>query len=82
MPAKPSIDLTVHLEFLLSDDALCKRIAVTHPDIDKIFTEVQRAACNESNRDNVGPTILALKQISDVLLLFKAKGDVLNSSKK
>ena len=47
-----------------------------------IILQTQVDIVNEGNRDTVGPTILGIKHISDILLLFKAKGDVLIAKEK
>lgn len=68
------------METLLEDPSICKMIARNHADLKSILTQTQLDIVNEGNRDTVGPTILGLKHIQDVLLLFKAKGDVLISA--
>lgn len=42
-----------------------------------ILLQIQQDVVTEENRDIVGPTLLGIKHISDVLLLFKAKGDTI-----
>jgi hypothetical protein len=62
---------------LLADVTLCKNIATFHADLQQILTQIQLDLVTEQNRDIIGPTILGLKHVQDILLLFKAKGDVL-----
>jgi hypothetical protein len=62
---------------LLADGTLCKNIATFHADLEQILLQIQLDVVNEQNRDTVGPTLLGLKHVQDILLLFKAKGDVL-----
>lgn len=42
-----------------------------------ILLQIQLDVVTEDNRDKVGPTILGLKHVQDILLMFQAKGNVL-----
>ena len=64
---------------LLEEAYLCKEMSRIHHDIQRIFSQIMLDITTEENRDTVGPTLLALKHIQDVLLVFKTKGDVLIS---
>lgn len=84
--SKPSSGLSVPaspgMSLLLGDSSLCKAVFRNFPDFQKILLQIQLDITNETNRDDVGPTILALKQIHDILLLFKTKGAVIVSAEQ
>lgn len=62
---------------LLADGTLCKNIATFHNDLQQVLSQIQLDVVTEENRDTVGPTLLGLKHVQDIFLLFKAKGDML-----
>lgn len=62
---------------LLEQSHICKTIARGFTEIERILLQTQLDVVTESNRDVVGPTLLGLKHIQDILLLFKSKGDLL-----
>jgi hypothetical protein len=72
-----SVPPSVHMTDLLADGTLCKNIATFHSDLQRILVQTQLDVVTEQNRDTVGPTLLGLKHVQDILLLFKAKGDLL-----
>ena len=76
-PAKSSVAQSVHMNELLSDSSLAKRIAVVFPDIEKVIRQTQLDIVTPDNRDTVGPTLLGIKHLQDVLYLFKVKGEAL-----
>jgi len=82
MATKLSVPETVGMKELLEDSSLCKSIARIKDGIKNIICQVQLDIANEDNRDTVGPTIVALKNFQDILLLFAAKGGVLIANEK
>lgn len=72
-----SVPPSVHMAGLLADGTLCKNIATFHNDLQQILSQIQLDVVTEENRDTVGPTLLGLKHVQDIFLLFKAKGDML-----
>ena len=72
-----SVPPSVHMEALLADKTCCKNIATHHSDLERILSQIQLDVVNPTNRDIIGPTLLGLKHVQDILLLFKAKGDAL-----
>lgn len=78
-PDKPALSVppSIHMTNLLSDGTLCKNIATFHQDLQQVLLQIQLDVVSEGNRDIVGPTLLGLKHVQDILLLFKSKGDML-----
>ena len=72
-----SVPPSVHMEALLADKTRCKNIATLHADIERVLVQIQLDVVSSSNRDNIGPTLLGLKHVQDILLLFKTKGDAI-----
>lgn len=77
---KPDAVTSVGIMDLLKQDHVCRMIARNFPELRLILIEIQLGITNETNRDEVGPTILALKKIHDTLLLFQARGQVIISA--
>lgn len=75
MSEKLSIPYSVHMSELLTDKSCCKSIASNYPDIERVLFQIQLDITTEENRDVVGPTLLALKHIQDIFLLFRSRGD-------
>jgi hypothetical protein len=73
---KLSVQPTIQMAALLEDKSLCKIIARAYPEFQKVLQQTQLDVVNEVNRDTVGPTLLGMKHIQDILSVFKAKGDV------
>jgi len=82
MAAKLSVPESVGMKELLEDTSLCKGIARNKEGLKSIICQIQLDIANEDNRDIVGPTIIALKNLQDIILLFSAKGDLLISQEK
>lgn len=82
MATKLSVPQSVGMQELLEDPSLCKGIARNKEGIKSIICQIQLDISNEDNRDIVGPTIIALKNLQDMILLFAAKGDVLLHKEK
>lgn len=76
-PVKSSVSTSAHMIELLNDTSLAKRIALVFPDIEKVIHQTQIDIVTPDNRDVVGPTILGIKHLQDVLYLFKVKGEAL-----
>lgn len=72
-----SVPPSIHMTNLLSDGTLCKNIATFHRDIQQVLSQIQLDVVTEENRDTVGPTLLGLKHVQDIFLVFKSRGDVL-----
>lgn len=72
-----SVPPSIHMQELLNDRTLCKNVSVFGVDIQRIILQIQLDISNAENRDTVGPTILALKHVQDILMLFKTKGDLI-----
>ena len=73
---KLSVPPSVHMAALLEQKYICKDIARAFPSIKEVLNQVQYDITTEENRDTVGPTILAMKNILDIMMVFKTKGDV------
>ena len=80
MTSKPeslSVPPSQQMVELLEQPHISKGIARIFPELQKILLQTQLDVTTEQNRDSVGPTILGIKHIHDVLLVFKTKGDLL-----
>lgn len=77
-----SVEQSPQMTFLLGESSICKRMAVVAPDIRAIFFQTVLDITNEGNRDTVGPTVLAAKNLLDVLELFASRGEQLLNSEK
>lgn len=71
---RPFIPITLGLKDLLDDTALCKRLDSVGPDIDRVIAQVQLDHVTPANRDDCGPTLLALQLVRDAFYLFTTKG--------
>lgn len=74
-PSPLSVPLSIHMSALLADRRTLRAIRDAYPEIDKVLSQIQKDVVNESNRENVGYDMLALKRVQDVLLAFKTKAD-------
>lgn len=72
-----SVPPSIHMTNLLADGTLCKNIATFYRDIHQVLVQIQLDVVSEANRDTIGPTLLGLKHVQDIFLLFKSKGDML-----
>ena len=77
MSLKLSVPTTVGMSELLNDPVICKNFFRSAESLKQVICQVQLDIANEENRDTVGPTIVALKNFLDILLLFAAKGALL-----
>lgn len=77
-----SVPKTVQLNAALSDPRFVASIGSAYPDIREVMTDIQRAVTTPDSRDTIGATILAMKHIDDVFLLFKAAYDLKQSQEK
>lgn len=76
-PDTLSVPHSLQMSELLEQSHVCKGVARLFPELQQIIMQVQLDITNESNRDTVGPTVLGIKHIYDILLVFKTKGDLL-----
>ena len=72
-----SVPPSVQMLELLEEGHICKTVSRAFPDLQKILFQIQLDITNEENRDKIGPTILGLKHVHEMLLVFRAKGDLL-----
>lgn len=77
-----SVRKTVQLDAALKDPRFVASIGSAYPDIREVLTDIQRAVITPDNIDKIGPTILAMKHIDDIFLLFKAAYDLKQSQEK
>lgn len=64
------------MDALLANQTLCKTIYRALPAITEVLMRIQLDITDETNRDTVGPTILALKHNHDAFTLIATKGAV------
>lgn len=62
------------MDELLSKEHLCRMVARNYPDLKEILVQIMLDITSEENRDSVGPTVLAVKNILDIFALFEAGG--------
>jgi hypothetical protein len=77
-----SVPKTVHLDRLIQDPRYINVIGPSYDSIKEVLNEIQRAICNENNIDRIAPTVMAIKNIDDVFVLFKANYDLKQSKEK
>jgi hypothetical protein len=77
-----SVPKTVQLDAALNDPRFVASIGSAYPDIREVMTDIQRAITTPDNIDKIGPTILAMRHIDDIFLLFKAAYDLKQSQEK
>lgn len=65
---------------LLSDDSVTRAIYMAWPHIESILIQTQRDVVSPENAATIGPDILAIKRLSEMFLLFKAKGATIKDS--
>lgn len=77
-PAKPSISVrpSMGMLSLMEDPSFCKDIARSEESLMLLINQLQRDIICESNATTVGLSILALKNLQDVMLVVAAKGNV------
>ena len=81
-PKKLSVEPSVHMMELINDSAIAKNISTIYPTLREILFQIGIDITNEENRDKVGPTILAIGHVLDVLTVFAAQGEKLISQEK
>ncbi len=81
-PSAASIKPSLHLIGMLEDPAKVRRIAASADDFDDVLRQIQLDIATPENRDLIGPTVLALRHVQDVLALFRARNDLNESTKK
>lgn len=57
---------TEQTEEILKDKAFCRALAVHKRSFKALLYQIQLSITTEDNRDTVGPTILALREIHDI----------------
>lgn len=70
MKKSPQIDL------LLTNKRVCKDVAKSYESLMLILNQNQRDVVTEVNMANIGPAILAHKEIVDIIDLFDAAGRI------
>lgn len=75
-PQAPTVQPSIGMSMLLDDAGLVKSIAASAADLDVVLAQIQRDIVLPENRDTVGPTVLALRHIQEILFLFKARAEL------
>lgn len=70
------------MKALLDDPRITKPIAAAKEALDKVNFQIMQDITNPDNKDTVGPTLLAIKHISDIYTLFALKGKVVATENK
>lgn len=82
----PSNKLSVPPSFAMSDmlekPQYSMMVARNYDLLRDIMLQIQIDVVNEDNRDTVGPTILGLKHVLDILLLFQARGNLMINAER
>lgn len=71
---RPILPVTSGLLQLLENPRLCKKLDGVSEDIDIVLAQVQLDHVTVANRDDCGPTLLALQLVRDAFFLFSTKG--------
>lgn len=71
---KPSLPITAGLSELIGNTNLCKKLDSVAPEIDLVLAQIQLDHVTPENRDDCGPTLLALQLVRDAFFLFTTKG--------
>lgn len=77
MSQQLSVAPTVHMNDLLGDDKTSRSIAISYPEIQRVLIQTAIDTMSVGNVDTVAPTLLGIKHVQDILLLFKVKGDTI-----
>jgi hypothetical protein len=71
---RPALPITAGVSQLVGDASLCKKLDAVAPEIDLVLAQIQLDHVTPENRDNCGPTLLALQLVRDAFFLFTTKG--------
>jgi len=71
---RPILPVTAGLLELLENQGLCKKLDGVSEEIDLVLAQVQLDHVTPANRDDCGPTLLALQIVRDAFFLFSTKG--------
>lgn len=71
---RPILPVTLGLKELLENPNLCKKIDGVSEEIDLVLAQIQLDHVTVANRDDCGPTLLALQLVRDAFFLFSTKG--------
>ncbi len=72
-----SVPQSAHMTELLNNDVVARSIALSFKDIQLVLVQTAIDITNEGNVATIAPNLLGIKNVQDMLLLFKAKGDVI-----
>jgi hypothetical protein len=72
-----SVPPSAQMVELLEQPHLCKAVARLYPELREILLQTQLDITNTSNVASVGPALLGIKHVLDVLLVFRTKGELL-----
>ena len=71
---RPALPITAGLAELVGNTNLCKKLDSVAPEIDQVLAQIQLDHVTPENRDDCGPTLLALQLVRDAFFLFTTKG--------
>ncbi len=72
-----SVPPSAHMTELLNNDVVARSIALSYKDIELVLVQTALDVINEGNVSTIAPNLLGIKNVQDILLLFKTKGDVI-----
>jgi hypothetical protein len=79
---RPALPITAGVSQLVGDTNLCKKLDAVAPEIDLVLAQIQLDHVTPENRDNCGPTLLALQLVRDAFFLFTTKGRAVMKSEQ
>jgi hypothetical protein len=79
---RPALPITAGVSQLVGDTSLCKKLDAVAPEIDLVLAQIQLDHVTPENRDNCGPTLLALQLVRDAFFLFTTKGRAVMKSEQ
>ena len=85
-PLQPSnllVEPTIGLLSLLAKPHVCKSVARNYEDLRDILLQIQLDVVTDTNKDEIGSVIFALKRVHDALILFQSKGlEIIDAEKR
>lgn len=77
-----SFEITPGMQALLNDGAACLRVAEAHEDFERFLLQLQRDSASETNMTTIGPVIVALRKVDDLMRVVKLRGEAQDQENK
>jgi hypothetical protein len=79
---KPSFAITPGMQALLDDGPSCLRIANAYEDFEAFLAQLQRDSSSEANMATVGPMLVALRKVGDLMHFVNLRGKAHDQTQK